>query len=77
MAAGRDLPHDLMQFTIERALEIRDGFWGILAHGGWFASVPRLLAETVTMRRSYQASEAGTWCICSCNECETFAAERD
>src|SRR6188474_3693009 len=37
MAAGRDLPHDLTQFTIERALEIRDGFWGVLAHGGWFA----------------------------------------
>ena len=40
MAAGRDLPHDLTQFTIERELEIRDGFWGLLAHGGWFASVP-------------------------------------
>lgn len=40
MAAGRDLPHDLTQFTIERALEIRDGFWGCLSHGGWFASVP-------------------------------------
>jgi hypothetical protein len=40
MAAGRDLPHDLTQFTIERVLEIRDGFWGLLAHGGWFASVP-------------------------------------
>lgn len=40
MAAGRDLPHDLTQFTIERALEIRDGFWGLLAHGGSFASVP-------------------------------------
>ena len=40
MAAGRDLPHDLTQFTIERALEIRDGFWGILAHGGSFRSVP-------------------------------------
>jgi hypothetical protein len=40
MAAGRDLPHDLTQFTIERALKIRDGFWGLLAHGGWFASVP-------------------------------------
>jgi hypothetical protein len=39
MAAGRDLPHDLIQFTIERALGIRDGFWGVLAHGGWFASV--------------------------------------
>jgi len=40
MAAGRDLPHDLTQFTIERTLEIRDGFWGLLAHGGSFASVP-------------------------------------
>jgi hypothetical protein len=40
MAAGRDLPHDLVQFTIERALDIRDGFWGLLANGGWFASVP-------------------------------------
>src|SRR5262245_17422663 len=40
MASGRDLPHDLTQFTIERALEIRDGFWGLLAHGGSFASVP-------------------------------------
>jgi hypothetical protein len=40
MAAGRDLPHDLTQFTIERALDISDGFWGLLAHGGWFASVP-------------------------------------
>jgi hypothetical protein len=40
MAAGRSLPHDLTQFTIERALDIRDGFWGLLAHGGSFASVP-------------------------------------
>ena len=40
MNAGRDLPHDLSQFTIERALDIRDGFWGLLAHGGCFASVP-------------------------------------
>ena len=39
MAAGRDLPHDLMQFTIERALGIRAGFWGLLAHGGSFSSV--------------------------------------
>jgi hypothetical protein len=40
MAAGRDLPHDLTQFVIERALGIRDGFWGLLAHGASFASVP-------------------------------------
>jgi hypothetical protein len=40
MAAGRDVPHDLTQFVIERTLDIRDGFWGLLAHGGSFASVP-------------------------------------
>jgi hypothetical protein len=40
MAAGRDLPHDLTQFTIERALDVRDGFWGLLAHGGSFKTVP-------------------------------------
>ena len=40
MAAGRDLPHDLTQFTIERALGVRDGFWGLLAHGASFSSVP-------------------------------------
>lgn len=28
------------QVTIERTLGIRDGFWGLLAHGGWFPSVP-------------------------------------
>jgi hypothetical protein len=40
MASGRDLPHDLSQFTIERALDIRDGFWGLLANGATFKSVP-------------------------------------
>jgi hypothetical protein len=40
MAAGRDLPHDLAQFVIERELGLREGFWGLLAHGAWFASVP-------------------------------------
>ena len=40
MAAGRDLPHDLAQFTVERALDIRDGFWALLAHGASFRSVP-------------------------------------
>lgn len=40
MAAGRDLPHDLAQFTIERALDVRDGFWGLVAHGASFASIP-------------------------------------
>ena len=40
MAAGRDVPHDLAQFVVERVLDIRDGFWGLLANGASFASVP-------------------------------------
>jgi hypothetical protein len=40
MAAGRDLPHDLAQLVIESALGVRDGFWGLLAHGASFKSVP-------------------------------------
>ena len=40
MAAGRSLPHDLTQFVIERALDFREGFWGLLASGATFASVP-------------------------------------
>jgi hypothetical protein len=40
MAAGQSVPHDLMQFVVERALDIRDGFWGLLANGASFESVP-------------------------------------
>ena len=40
MAAGRDLPHDLAQFVIETALGLRRGFWGLLANGATFKSVP-------------------------------------
>lgn len=40
MAAGRSVPHDLMQFVVERALGIPDGFWGLLSHDAWFKSVP-------------------------------------
>lgn len=55
MAAGRDLPHDLVQFTIERALDIRDGFWGLLAHGASFTSVPgrKPTQEGRTLTRQY------------------------
>jgi hypothetical protein len=58
MAAGRDLPHDLTQFTIERALQIRDGFWGLLAHGGWFSSVPgrRPTAQGRAIVRAHHAA---------------------
>jgi hypothetical protein len=40
MASGRDLPHDLAQFVVEDALGIRHGFWGLLASGATFKSVP-------------------------------------
>lgn len=40
MAAGRDLPHDLAQFVVELALGLREGFWGLLANGASFKSVP-------------------------------------
>jgi hypothetical protein len=40
MASGRDLPHDLAQLVVEAALRLRGGFWGLLASGASFASVP-------------------------------------
>jgi len=40
MASGRDLPHDLAQFVVERQLGLEHGFWGVLARGGTFKSVP-------------------------------------
>ena len=40
MASGRDLPHDLAQFVVERELGLGHGFWGVLARGGSFKSVP-------------------------------------
>ena len=40
MASGRDLPHDLAQFVIEDTLCLQHGFWGQLANGASFKSVP-------------------------------------
>src|SRR5438094_9458389 len=40
MAAGRDIPHDLGQFVVESALGLHEGFWGLLANGATFKSVP-------------------------------------
>jgi len=40
MASGRDLPHDLAHFVVERALALECGFWGLLAKGATFKSVP-------------------------------------
>lgn len=40
MASGRDLPHDLAQFVVEATLELRHGFWNLLANGASFKSVP-------------------------------------
>src|SRR5262249_54779058 len=40
MASGRDLPHDLAQLVVEMTLGLQDGFWGLLAKGATFKSVP-------------------------------------
>jgi hypothetical protein len=40
MASGRTLPHDLAQFVVEEELGLEHGFWGVLARGGSFKSVP-------------------------------------
>lgn len=40
MATGRDLPHDLAHFVVEGALGLECGFWGLLAKGATFKSVP-------------------------------------
>jgi hypothetical protein len=40
MASGRDLPHDLAQFVVEQTLGLELGFWGLLAQGASFKSVP-------------------------------------
>ena len=40
MASGRDIPHDLGQFVVELALDLHEGFWGLLANGATFKSVP-------------------------------------
>ena len=40
MASGRDLPHDLAHFVVEEALGLTVGFWGLVAKGATFASVP-------------------------------------
>ena len=41
MAAGGDLPHDLYTFVIERALGLRNGFWGCVAAGATFRTLGR------------------------------------
>lgn len=40
MASGRDIPHDLGQFVVESTLGLHEGFWGLLANGASFKSVP-------------------------------------
>ena len=38
---GRALPHDLLQFVVEREHGIRHGFWGCLADGATFRSLAK------------------------------------
>lgn len=45
MAAGKDLPHDLATYVIERGLGIEHGFWGCVADGATFRSLGRRRTE--------------------------------
>jgi hypothetical protein len=40
MAAGGDLPHDLVHFVVESTLDLQHGFWGLVANGASFKSIP-------------------------------------
>ena len=50
--AGPRLPHDIVQFVVERELRIRDGLWGGIAAGARLDSAPGrragLLADLVS-----------------------------
>ena len=50
--AGPQLPHDIMQFVVERELHIRDGIWGGIASGIIFDSM-----QHVSGRRPPHARE--------------------
>ncbi len=41
MAAGKGLPHDLVQYVVEAASGIDNGFWGCVAKGATFRSTGR------------------------------------
>jgi hypothetical protein len=48
MAAGRTLPHDLSTFVVEAELGLAWGFWGCVAAGATFRSLPRRRTEPGT-----------------------------
>lgn len=48
MAAGRGLPHDLATFVVEAELGLHSGFWGCVAAGATFRSLPRRRTEQGT-----------------------------
>jgi hypothetical protein len=41
MPAGRDVPHDVLQYVVEAATGYRYGFWGLLQDGATFTSTGR------------------------------------
>ena len=45
MAAGGDIPHDLVTFVVEQTLGIRHGFWGCVAEGATFRTLGRKRTE--------------------------------
>ncbi len=45
MASGRTLPHDLSTFVVEAEMGLAHGFWGCVADGATFRSLPRRRTE--------------------------------
>jgi hypothetical protein len=60
MASGRDLPHDVGQFVVEKVLGLEWGFWGLLAKGASFKSVPGRRPTNACCRRGAPFGLAGS-----------------
>lgn len=61
MAAGGDIPHDLVTYVIEDALGIEHGFWGCVADGATFKTLGRkrtLPGREVISRHADELDEA-------------------
>ena len=41
MAAGKSIPHDLLQYVVEASARYEHGFWGLIAEGATFKSTGR------------------------------------
>jgi len=56
---GRTLPHDLLQFVVEREHGRRHGFWGCLADGATFRSLAKTDRRPTRPGRAVIAAHVG------------------